>query len=258
MITLSQTKKIQSSVDTEAVLDWFATDSGQLLLNTEKQGFERLTRQLFGFHLLQLGLLDRAAPMMADTQVRLQTLVDDGVPHNADSCLAGQHHSLPVMTDSIDAVLLPHTLDFSQDPQKVLIEVERILVPEGRLILSGFNPFSLWGIVKTLTLKRPSTPMQGHFVSYTRLHDWLSLLGFDVEMTEVMVFRPPLSGQRIMEKLEFMEKLGSRVWPRFGAVYMIRAVKRVSKLTPVEPVWKRRPRLLSNVVKPTAGGVNRG
>jgi hypothetical protein len=61
-----------------------------------------------------------------------------------------------------------------------------------------------------------------------------------------------------MQKLEFMEKLGSRLWPRFGGIYLIRAVKRVSTLTPVDSLWKRRPRLLSQVVEPTTRGVNRG
>jgi ubiquinone/menaquinone biosynthesis C-methylase UbiE len=171
--------------------------------------------------------------------------------------LVGEPGKLPVLTDGIDAVLLPHTLDFCLDPQKVLLEVERVLIPEGKVIISGFNPVSLWGVVKTLKRKKTRVPWNAHFVSYTRLHDWLSLLGFDVEQTEVMMFRPPLENKAMMDKLEFMETTGSRVWPRFGGVYLIKAVKRVSTLTPIKPMWKRRPRLLSHVVEPTTRGFNR-
>ena len=236
---------------------WFNSETGELLRQYEIRAFERLTEQLFGFQLLQLGVLDELRPMLVDTQIKHQTLIGPDRQNDWQNYMVACADHLPVKSDSVDAVLLPHTLDVSIDPQKVLLEVERVLIPEGRIVLSGFNPFSLWGMVKPIKRKSASVPLQGHFVSYTRLHDWLSLLGFDVEASEVMMFRPPMQSISMMHKLEFMEKLGARLWPRFGGVYMIRAVKRVSTLTPVEPVWKKRPRLLSHVTEPTTRGMNR-
>ncbi len=239
------------------ISEWFTSQTGQDLLHLEKQGFERLSAQIFGYHLLQIGWLEEDCPMLVDSKLQHQILIGKRVKPGMQNFIAANSAQLPVMTDSVDAVLLPHTLDFSTDPQNVLREVERILIPEGRLIISGFNPISLWGVQRAFKRKAAKeVPWLGHFVSYTRLHDWLSLLGFDVEQTEVAFFRPLLQKSPLMKKLEFMEKMGTRFWPGFGSVYMIKAVKRVSRLTPVKPIWKRRPRLLANVVETTSRGYN--
>lgn len=251
-ITELQTKKPM-----DKIVDWFTSQTGQSLLEQERLAFDRFSHQIFGFQLVQIGVLDEANPMMTQTSIKQQVLLDRIHREGMENYLVADTDHLPVLTDSIDAVLLPHTLDFCVDPQQVLKEVERILIPEGRLIISGFNPVSLWGITRRLKRSRSPVPWSGHFVSYTRLHDWLSLLGFDVEYTEVIFFKPPLENPAVMKKLDFLDKLGPRLWPRFGSVYMIRAVKRVSRLTPIQPVWKRRPRLLSHVVEPSTRGMSR-
>ena len=253
MISTSQTKFLSDNL-----IDWFASETGRLLLTQERSAFERLTNQIFGFQLLQLGILDKNTPFLVNSTIKRQTLVGQQVYPEIPHYLTADTENLPVLSDSIDAVLLPHTLDFCRDPQQVLREVERVLVAEGRLVISGFNPASLWGLVAKLKRKSSQVPWVGHFVSYTRLHDWLSLLGLDVEETEVFMFRPPVENSKVMRKLTFLERIGPRVWPRLGSVYMIKAVKRVSTLTPVQPIWVRRPRLLSHVVEPTTRGVNRG
>jgi len=239
------------------ICQWFDHGSGRIVLDLERQGFARLTEQLFGYHLLQLGWLDENQPMMVNSQLTHQFMLGQVERSETIDYLTASFEQLPLMTDTIDAVVLPHTLDFCQDPQQVLREVERILIPEGRVLISGFNPVSFSGIRRYLFRHNRQVPWNGHFVSYTRLQDWLSLLGFEVEMTEVQMFRPLLQNQRFMQKLEFMEKTGSRLWPRFGSVYLIRAVKRVSTLTPIKPVWKRRPRLLTPVVEPSTRGLSR-
>ena len=246
------TKDLQAQI-----CDWFLTATGDIVLQNERRAFERLTQQVFGFHLLQLGWLDDSRPMMVNSKLTQQILLGQQNRSETHGYLCGDFQQLPILTDSIDAVVLPHTLDFCRDPQQVLREVERILIPEGNCLIAGFNPMSLSGLGRSLMRKRKPMPWNGHFVSYTRLHDWLSLLGFSVEETEVMIFRPLLSNQKLMQKMQFLEKLGNRLWPRFGSVYMIRAIKRVSTMTPIKPVWKRRPRLLSHVVEPTTRGVNR-
>jgi len=254
VIKLAQTKVLE-----DQIIAWFSTQNGQLLLQQERQAFERLTRQVFGFQLLQLGILDKDRPRMAECSVKRHTLIGGQIYANLDDYLAAEAEALPVLTDSTDAVLLPHTLDFCVDPQKILLEVDRILIPEGKLVISGFNPISLWGVARKMKSRRyREIPWNAHFVSYTRLHDWLLLLGFDVEQTEVMMFRPPAENATLLQKLDFMEKAGARLWPRFGGVYMIKAVKRVSTLTPIKPVWKRRPRLLAQVIEPSTRGVSRG
>ena len=93
---------------------------------------------------------------------------------------------LPLASDSIDLVVLPHTLDLCADPRRLLREVERVLIPEGRLITVNFNPWSLWGLQRLLRrpFGREEVPWAGNFVGYVRLSDWLSLLGMEIERTE--------------------------------------------------------------------------
>ena len=110
-------------------------------------------------------------------------------------------------------------------------EVERVLRPEGRLIVFGLNPASLWGLRQNLgRLKRrgaPYLPRDGEFIGYWRLRDWLKLLSFDVEAARFGVYRPPLRSEAWMQRWQWVEGVGSRWWPVLGAAYFIQAVKRV-------------------------------
>ncbi len=159
---------------------------------------------------------------------------------------------LPFASDSIDVVLLSHTLDFSPDPHPLLREVERVLIPEGKLIILGFNPFSLWGAWRLFRLRRRNIPWCGRFLSLSRLDDWLSLLGFEVQQVKRMMFIPPLQQSGLIRQLAIVERLGRRYWPMLSGSYVVQAVKRVSTLTPIEPAWKLGSRVLGgSVIEPT-------
>jgi SAM-dependent methyltransferase len=160
---------------------------------------------------------------------------------------------LPIATDSVDVVFLPHVLDFVADPHQLLRETERILIPEGRLLVFGLNPWGLWGLWKLLRQRSGKLPWCGQFVSQRRLNDWLSLLGFEVEVNEPVMFRPPLHNETVMNNLEFLERLGRRLWPALSNGYVVQAVRRVSNLTPVEPGWKKRPAVFAGgAIEPSA------
>jgi hypothetical protein len=136
----------------------------------------------------------------------------------------------------------------------VLRESERVLIPEGRVVVLGFNSMSLWGVRNLVQRGRGPVPWSGNFLSSFRIGDWLSLLGFDIEMQETMMFRPPWRLTRL-QQMSFMESMGRRFWPLLGGVFAIRAVKRVSTLTPLRPTWKRRsPVLAGGAVEPTTRG----
>jgi SAM-dependent methyltransferase len=156
---------------------------------------------------------------------------------------------LAVATDSLDVVLLSHVLEFSEQPHEVLREVDRILIPEGHVIVVGFNPWSLWGLWRLVLGWRKKAPWCGKFINAVRLRDWLQLLGFDVVQTKGYFYRPPIGRRRVLDKLTFLERLGTRCWPFFSGGYYILAKKRVSTLTPIRPRW--RPRR-SGLVTPIA------
>ncbi len=232
--------------------DWYRQAPGRFVRDQVRTAVEPLLRDLFGYHLIQLGSLDWDPPALSVSRVPHRVVMDcrdPGVGHAID--LLAAFERLPIETDVVDGVFLPHTLDFSADPHQLLREVERVLIPEGRLVIVGFNPLSLWGLWRLLPGRRAQVPWCGAFIGLLRVKDWLGLLGFDVEVTEHLMFRPPLAHHGLMNRLQFLETSGRRWWAPMGGVYVIRAVKRVSRLTPIKPRWAARRVLGVGTVEPT-------
>src|SRR5690606_15179093 len=125
---------------THPLQDWFQTPLGQYLLEKERAYLDDVTPDIFGFHAIQIGL--PAFNLLRESRITHRLRVaPEGEP---DVCARG--HELPFATQSIDLVLLPHVLEFAQEPHEVLREVDRVMMPEGRLVIVGFNPWSLWGL----------------------------------------------------------------------------------------------------------------
>ena len=155
--------------------------------------------------------------------------------------------ALPFPSASLDLVVLPHTLELNADPHSALREVERVLVPEGRVVISGLNPTSLWSmrqgrarLLQRLGRDDFFLPEAGEFIGYWRLRDWLRLLSFEVESGRFGCYRPALTSQKWLSRFEWMDTAGARWWPIFGAVYFLVAVKRVRGVRLLEPAWKLR------------------
>ncbi len=243
---------------------WLDTPPGQCLLAWERAQFDQALADVFGYHALQLGLPQLAA--LRSNRMPHQWLAVGGdlasiegldgavlTDQGAGAVVwpaALQLHSaaLPFASGSLDLVVLPHTLELSDDPHATLREVERVLLPEGRVVISGLNPASLWGLrqrrgrwLRSLGRGQLFLPEQGHFIGYWRLRDWLRLLDFEVESARFGVYRPALSSARWLERFAWMERMGSRWWPILGAVYFVVAVKRVRGMRLIEPAW-RQPR----------------
>ena len=155
----------------------------------------------------------------------------------ASPALRCHFDALPFDAASLDLVVLPHTLELARDPHLTLREVERVLVPEGRALIVGFNPASLWGARQRLGRLRQSLPFAsrgelflpraGEFIGYRRLRDWLRLLSFEVEAGRFGCYIPPVTSARWVSRYDWMDRAGEHWWPVFGALYYIVAVKRV-------------------------------
>jgi SAM-dependent methyltransferase len=228
---------------------------GRLLLEHEIAALENLMADFFGYYLLQAGYPGGQPGYLLASRISKHVVVDPlGLVPGLALKVQGEPGRLPVAGDSIDAVLLHHTLDFARDPHQVLREAERVLIPEGRLLVVGFNPWGPWGWWRALRQTR-SCLTRRHSIGQRRVQDWLSLLGFDVELTRHLMFRPPLASPRLMQSLSFLESLGVRWWPALSAVYVLQAVKRVSTLTPIKPAWSTRARVVrGGAIEPTARG----
>lgn len=234
---------------------WYGSTLGKELVAQEQECLERMLRDTFGYYLLQVGASTGFSEAIRASRIRQRILLPDEVsPHTLGIQVVASPSSLPIAADSVDAVFLPHTLEFSADARQVLRETERVLIPEGRLVLLGFNSLSMWGAGSLVRRRQGRVPWCGNFLTPYRVGDWLSLLGFDIEMQEMMMFRPPWR-RALLKDLSFLDSMGRRFWPLLGGVYAIRAVKRVSTLTPMRPSWKsRRPVLAGGAVEPTARG----
>ena len=229
--------------------EWFETPPGQYLLDWERRCFEEGVADIFGYHSLQLGLpvLDTLA---ANRMPHHWRAVDTTLPAwgGVAASLRTDFTALPFAPASLDLVTLPHTLELSLDPHATLREVERVLVPEGRVVLSCINPVSLWGLAQRrarlyqrLGGGRLYLPEAGEFIGYWRLRDWLRLLGFEVESVRFGCYRPAVRGQRALDRMAWMERLGDRWWPILGAAYFIVAIKRVHGMRLLSPSWKSVP-----------------
>lgn len=220
-----------------ALQKWFDSPLGQHLLAYETAYFKHALTDVFGYHAVQCGL--PAFNFLASSHVHTNFCLHETIEY--DNNIAKSMHAerkssfllhliadfeqLPLATHSIDVVVLPHILELSRDPHQILREMERVLVPEGRIILSGFNPLSLWGIGQFC---RCSTlPRSLHFHSLSRVKDWLAVLGFSIERGCFRSYIPPVTSPVWQQRFRFLELAGDRWWAMFGNVYFLQAIKRV-------------------------------
>ncbi len=234
---------------------WYRRSLGKSLFEEEREQLVRILANLFGYHLLQAGFHDNDEFISSSRIPHRMVLVSDTDGPQQTATLQGTARALPFAAESLDLVLLPHTLEYEEDVHAVIREVDRVLVPEGHLVIVGFNPFSLWGVWRRLIGWLGIIPWCGKFISHWRIGDWMSLMGFDVIEVHKFYYRPPVSQQKILQKLSFMETAGRRVWPFFGAVYILVARKRVTTITPIRPRWSLKKRLIAaGIAGPTTKG----
>ncbi|NDC60889.1 MAG: methyltransferase domain-containing protein [Betaproteobacteria bacterium] len=231
--------------------DWLQTPAGRYLAAWECEQFDRAVADVFGFHGLQLGLSD--LPALRNSRIRhcwtAQSTLWTSIPTQQGivplPALLADPVALPFADQSLDLVVMPHTLELSQDPHAALREVERVLVPEGRVVISGFNPVSLWGLrtkraswSARFGMPHPFLPPTQDFIGYWRLRDWLRLLSFEAQVGHFGCYRPSVQNPTWLKRFAWMDKAGKRWWPILGSVYFLVAVKRVRGMRLISPVWK--------------------
>ena len=201
---------------------------------------------VFGFHALQLGLPELDA--LAANRMPHRWLATES-PHEKAAFMT-DFSALPFPANSLDLVLLPHALELTADPHAALREVARVLVPEGRVVICGLNPMSLWGfrqyrahLYRRFGWNHMFLPEAGEFIGYLRLRDWLRLLDLDIVSGDFGCYRPALANPGWLGRFAWMDRAGARWWPILGAVYCLVAVKRVRGMTLLNPPWKPAIRL---------------
>ena len=212
---------------------WFGTPQGAYALDWELAQFDSAVEDVFGFRAVQIGLPEVDFLRQNRIPYRFTLALEPGAGVAADAL------QLPLASQSVDLVALPHVLESHHNPHDVLREAERVLMPEGHLVISGFNPASLWRLKQVFFPERSNSPWDARFIGVLRLRDWLRVLGFELNGGKFGLYVPPVRQKRWIERLAFMEKAGARWWPIAGALYVVRAVKRVHGMRLVTPAWRQ-------------------
>jgi SAM-dependent methyltransferase len=213
----------------QSLSEWFTTAPlGQYVLAREQAYHDAAVVDAFGFHALQLGLPEH--DFLRANRIPFKCQV---APRGA--ALRAQFHDLPIASNSIDLLLLPHVLEFSAQPHQILREAHRVLMPEGQLVISGFNPWSLWGMRHFFNRMYEAYPWRGRFIHLPRLKDWLKLLDMEIEAGQMSCYVPPCAQAKWLHRFDFMEDAGDRWWPIAGGVYFLRAIKRVRGMRVIVP-----------------------
>jgi SAM-dependent methyltransferase len=220
---------------------WFETPLGRLLADVERRALDRHLDRWAGVTLLQIGGFGGGRRVLRANTSRQWLVGADG---RVDCMLRPEQ--LPFQSDSMDMVVLVHSLEFSDNPHRVLREAERVLAPEGHLLVLTFNLISLWGLAHAVpALQRRGAPWNGQYFTSRRVRDWLTLLDLETICVEHHFYRPPLNRQRLQERLTSVDRWGPRLAPWFGGVHLTVAQKHIVGVTPLRPAWRPPRRLVA-------------
>jgi SAM-dependent methyltransferase len=216
---------------------------GAYLLRQERMVLREVLPTVFGYFLVQVGTWGPVGALLESSAIRARFILDQHYAAGIHVC--AHPGDLPFTSDSVDALLLPHTLEHSKDPARILREAERVLMGEGNLVVLGFHPWGLWA---TLQRFNAVTSHAGNYVSVRRLREWLMVLGFEIVSIRHYLFRPPFQ-DRLLSRSAFLDRLH---WRMMASAYMLVARKRVFAVTPLR-LKRVRPRsAFAGVVNPTA------
>lgn len=217
----------------QAFNEWLKQSAaGRALFDAESEFFAVESREIFGQTAIQLG--GNAWQTLENAQVSRKIIIGQSLDEPCH--FVADWQQLPLSSECIDAVVLPHSLNFHAHPHTVLREAYRVLRGEGRLIITGFNPTSLCYLS---SLCGKSLPHRSRFIQLNRIKDWLQLLGFEYKHSRFMQYTPLFSNDNLLKSMDFMNKVGNRWLPNTAAVYGISAIKRHFNARPVKKLEKK-------------------
>ncbi len=237
--------------DLRGIKSWYQTDVGELISHAVEQHMWRVTSCIFGYSVIQVGDTFVNRELLKNCTIPMQISIDRSQTADIISSPA----ALPICSDSTDLFVLPHTLDFTEKPHEILREVERCLVPEGHMIIIGFNPYSFYGLWRLFFSRKNLAPWNAKFYSVQRLRDWSSLLGFEEVELHFVGHLLPFKRIQSWGKMQSLRQLLQYQLTNIGGVYIFVARKRVARLTPLKRVWPTTSNqiLTGKLPKPTVG-----
>ncbi len=224
---------IQSGAVPKTAEGWSGTPIGKFIIRSEQNLLDDMLEDIFGYFSLQIGhphrdLLENS-PISGKFRVGRAQVCD----------IIADYHQLPFASAEVDLVVICHALEFCLYPEIVIRESFRVLRPEGHLVVIGFNAAGPYGLRQYFNLS-DKYPFSGNFVSVRRLRDWFAVLGMTVGQGCYLGYTPLWQTKLDGWWQSVFEHAGDRWWPTWGAVYMLRAIKRVPAMRRSVPKWRTR------------------
>jgi hypothetical protein len=228
---------------------WLAGPLGGLVLEQERSLVAGALECAFGLHCVQVGGWGGPETFLPLARTRRSALVAPAPGPGV--ALVSSADELALQSDSVDVMLLPHTLEFAREPHEVLREAARVLAGEGELIVLGFEPLGAWSLRGAFT-RGGFPPGIRRRIGAQRLSDWLKLTGFEVGVAERYLYAPPFPRLGQSRTGGFLERAGRRAWPRFSGAYLLHARKRVYSMTPLRLRSRLRTAVIGGLAEPAA------
>lgn len=228
---------------------WFQTPVGRNMLEQELELIEQCRREYKGALMVQISGCSQK--LLGKPSVkRHKVVLSSHSPRKFDQDLEGyswlvsDFDKIPLEEGSVDFLVLHHVLDFSENPHAVLREAVRVLAPQGHLVVVCFNPYSLFGLRKSMQLAlRKEIPWAHHGLSARRMSDWLHLMSCEPLNTGCGFYGFPVQSSRLTERFARLDRRLSHMGVPCGGFYVIHASKDV--MTPIDSgIELRKPRLL--------------
>jgi SAM-dependent methyltransferase len=219
------------------LFSFFETPVGKLLQGVEKKYIKRSIHVSCKQTILQIGALGWEHDFIDCSLYRDFYLVDSrgSGTHEAHK-IQSFCYQLPIQTESVDLVILPHLLEFDAHRFRTLREIDRVLKPGGEILILHLNPFNIWVRLQSLWDRKMSHNWMGHFLSRTRVCDWLKVLNCEIktttELTEDALITTPAKFR--FGKLTFI-----------ALAYGVVAVKRKYTLIPLASTKSKKAKLIS-------------
>lgn len=219
------------------LFSFFETPQGKLLQLLEEKYLGKAITVSCKQTILQVGGLGRESKFIDCSLYRKYIILDAKGEGCADAVkICGRSFKLPLQSETVDLVLLPHLLEFDANRFQTMREIERVLKPEGEVVIINFNLLNIWVRLQFLWDKKLSDSWRGYFISRSRITDWLKLLNFELKSTSEFTLDSILTNAECF-------KFGKRTF--FSMAYAVRAVKRQYTLIPLTPVNGKPSRLLA-------------
>ncbi|MDO9104644.1 MAG: methyltransferase domain-containing protein [Methylovulum sp.] len=223
---------------------WYQTPRGKLLKELEAEYLKRAITVSCQQTVLQIGGLGWEDEFVDCTLYKYYTILDaKNLGCDAARKIQAKAFRLPLKSDSVDMIIVPHLLEFDSYRFQTMREIERILKPEGIVLIMNFNPWSIWVRYQYLWERKMADSWRGHFIGRSRVLDWLKLLNFEVTV----------SSEFYLDNVKSTHgKVITNSSSLSATAYAVKAIKRRYNLIPLTPVKaEAAPMILANSINPS-------